>query len=152
MLTYLILGGHCFNDIHLHVYIYICICKYIMYTYIHTSMHACIHIYIYIHTYMHACMHTYIHACMHTYIHTFWLSAHSDSSRPCSKFCLTGHHQRSPVLSRRHIPVPSSTSIGRKIHWGSVHQHPWENPSVNAKNWTVRRHKKQGGTLWAPLC
>ena len=131
-----------------HTYIHTC-----MHTYIHTSIHTSIHIYIYtyihtyIHTCMHACIHTYMHACIHTYIHTFWLSAHSDSSRPCSKFCLTGHHQRSPVLSRRHIPVPSSTSIGRKIHWGSVHQHPWENPSVNAKNWTLRRHKKQGGTL-----
>ena len=44
-----------------------------MYTYIHTSMHACMHAYIYIHTYMHACMHacihTYMHACIHTYIH-----------------------------------------------------------------------------------
>ena len=37
-------------------------------TYIHTHMHACIHIHI--HTYIHACMHTCILIHTHTYIRT----------------------------------------------------------------------------------
>ena len=56
----------------IHTYIHACMHTYI-HTYKNTDMHACIHTYIrtYVHTYMHTYIHTYIYIYTYIYIHTY---------------------------------------------------------------------------------